>query len=218
MSTYCGHSRPRPCTPRLGGLRSFPDADCVGHAWAATTGCWGRHRRASGLAPRSTAFTRVRDGPALSPGRWPGCCLGICADQARIHIQRLRRPCLLWTVRQPTRQIHLLKPIRLEDLHVHKIRVPNILDIVTKRLLDVADVAGMEVCGHSLRPGVEDGYASFSLHPVVPFVGVGMPMHGSQTARLDRHHGCSHVFRDVQAKLVLSAKAAPTRSSSHGSS
>src|SRR5271154_2640071 len=97
-------------------------------------------------------------------------------DEARIDIQRLGDH-VSWAVRQPIRQIHLLKPIRLEDLHVHKIRVPNILDIVTERLLDVADVAGMEVCGHRLRPGVEDGYASFSLHPVIPFVAIGMPMH-----------------------------------------
>src|SRR5580658_4839236 len=128
-----------------------------------------------------------RDGPTLL-GRDDGwVVLWKLRDEGGIDIQRLGNH-VSWTVRQPIREPYLLKPIRLEDLHVHKIRVPGIFDIVTKRLLDVADVAGMEVRGHRLRPGVEDGYASFSLQPVIPFVGVRMPMHLSQAARFDRHH------------------------------
>src|SRR5580658_6391623 len=113
------------------------------------SGTPGLRRRVAGATsasvgpPRNTAFTRVRDGPALLSRDDGRVVVWNLRDQARIHIQRLGDH-VSWTVRQPTRQIHLLKPIRLEDLHVHEIRVPNILNIVTKRLLDVADVAGME--------------------------------------------------------------------------
>ena len=161
-------------------------------------------------------FRHVRDRP-IRLGRDDGWVVGWnLRDEARIDIQRLGDH-VSWAVRQPIGQIHLLKPIRLEDLPCTiKIggSVPNILDIVAKRLLDVADVAGMEVCGHRLRPGVEDGLRrSFSLHPVIPFVGIGMPMHSSQAARFDRHRLLQQCFRR-KGSWCCPASFAPIRSSS----
>src|SRR5277367_4181240 len=82
--------------------------------------------------PRNTAFTMSATGPLLldRDDRW--IVVWNLRDEGRIDIQRLGDH-VSWAVRQPIRQIHLLEPIRLEDLHVHKICVPNILDIVTKR-------------------------------------------------------------------------------------
>ena len=96
-------------------------------------------------------------------------------DDGWIEVQRLRHH-VYWTVRQPIGQRYFLKPVCSEDFHVFEICIAGVLDIVTKRLFDVADIAGMKVCGDGRWSGVENGYTSGALDPIVPLIGIRMPM------------------------------------------
>ena len=83
--------------------------------------------RSASLGPAAEhGFHHVRDGPILL-GRHDGwVVVWNLRDKDRIDIERLSNH-VFWTVRQPTGQTHLLKPIRLEDLRVNKNLVPGIL-------------------------------------------------------------------------------------------
>src|SRR5580700_5786467 len=73
-----------------------------------------------------------------------------------------------------------------EHLEELQVRVACVLDVVSEVLLDVADVARVEVHGDGVRAGVEDRHLPFALDPVLPFIGVGMPVHLPQAAGTHR--------------------------------
>src|SRR6185369_8720365 len=76
---------------------------------------------------------------------------------------------------------------RSEDFKKLQVGVACVLDIVSEVLLDVADVACTEVHRYSVRAGVEDRHLSLALDPVLPFVGVGMPVHLPQSSWAHRY-------------------------------
>ena len=77
-STYCGHSRPRPWTPRLGGLRSFPGCRLRRARLGCDDGLLGLHRRAS--ARRGARLSPVSaTGQHSQAGTMAGLLFGICA-------------------------------------------------------------------------------------------------------------------------------------------
>ena len=63
-----------------------------------------------------------------------------------------RRRC----VGEPVGQRYVLVGVGLEDFEEDQIRVANVLDLMAKVGLDVADVARLEVIRHRVRAGVED--------------------------------------------------------------
>src|SRR5882757_6716368 len=69
-------------------------------------------------------------------------------------------------------------------------------------LLDIADIAGTEVHRDSVRASVEDCHLSFALDPVLPFVGVGMPVHLPQAAGPHRHQRGGNCGRNGEVAAV----------------
>src|SRR5208282_2146171 len=109
--------------------------------------------------------------------------LGKLRDDRGIEVQRFGDH-IRWTMRQPIGQRDLLEPVRPEDLHEYQVRVARVLDVMAKRLFYVADVTRVKVCGHCRRPGVEGRHARGTLEKIGPFIGIRMPVHLSQAARL----------------------------------
>ena len=87
-------------------------------------------------------------------------------------------------MRQPIGQRDLLEPLGPEDLHEDQVRVASVLDVMAQRLFYVADVPRMKVGGHRRRPGVEDRHPRATLEKIGPFIGIRMPVHLAQAARL----------------------------------
>ena len=65
-----------------------------------------------------------------------------------------------------------------------------------------AYIAGMKVCGDRRWSSVENGHTSGALDPIVPLIGIRMPMHISHAARLNRHARRSNRFRDKEVGAI----------------
>src|ERR1700753_3455314 len=83
-----------------------------------------------------------------------------------------------------------------------QVGVARVLDVVSEVLLDVADVACVEVHCDGIWTGVEDRHLSFALDPVLPLIGVGMPVHLAQAAGTHRYKRCSNRCRNREVAAV----------------
>src|SRR5260370_753978 len=77
-----------------------------------------------------------------------------------------------------------------------QVGVACVLEIVPEVLLGVPDGARVEVHCDGVRASVEDRHLPFALDPVLPFIGVGVPVHLPQAAGMHRYQrggdGCGN--------------------------
>ena len=78
---------------------------------------------------------------------------------------------------------------RLEQLEEDGILAAGILDAVAGGARDEADIIGIEVDSPRRRLRGDHFISSLALDPILPFAGIGVPMHLAHCSRLDRHHG-----------------------------
>ena len=119
----------------------------------------------------------------------------------RVQIER-RRHQLGRGVRQPVGEGHLLVAVGAEDGDEDEVVGAGVDDVVAEALLDVADVAGVEVGGDRGRAGVEHGHPAAALEIVLPLVGVGVPVHGAERPGLDRDQAGGHGLGDAEVAAV----------------
>src|SRR5262249_6205596 len=134
-------------------------------------------------------------------GQHAGGVLGPARDDRRIDVERLSDH-LGWRMREPVRQRYALILRRPEHGEELEVAVAGIEDVVAEVALDVTDVAGIEVEGRDMRARVEDAQAALALDPVLPFIGVGMPMQLAQAARMDEDEAGRDGLGDVEVGAV----------------
>ena len=123
---------------------------------------------ASRIPGRNYNFFRVRDG----------------VNRRQINIQmRLNEP--RRQMRQPLVQRHILVLVALEHLKKYEILGPRILDVMRKRLLDVANVALLEIHGTGVAVSCEDCHSSFASHVILPFIGILVPVQFAQSSGMN---------------------------------
>jgi len=91
-------------------------------------------------------------------------------------------------------------PEHFEELQVG---VADVLDIMPIAALYVAYVSGVKVHSDGSWPGVENGHASLTLDPVLPFIGIRMPMHLPESSGCRVTRAAAIVLETM--KLLLSA-------------
>ena len=79
-------------------------------------------------------------------------------------------------MRQPLVQRHILVLVALEHLKKYEILGPRILDVMRKRLLDVANVPFLEIHSTRITLSRENRHPPFASYVVLPFIGVLMPV------------------------------------------
>src|SRR6478735_2382535 len=87
----------------------------------------------------------------------------------------------------PVRQRDVGEVGASEHFEELQVGVARVLDVMPEVLLDVADVARVEVHGDGVGAGVEHRHLPFALDPVLPFIGVGVPVHLAQSTRAYRY-------------------------------
>ncbi len=90
-------------------------------------------------------------------------------------------------MRQPVRQRHILVAIGFEQLQKHQVPVPGVLDVVRKILLHVPHIALPKVHRARPRSGRKHRHPPLALHVVLPLIGIRMPVHLPQSARMQNH-------------------------------
>ncbi len=105
-------------------------------------------------------------------------------------------------MRQPIRQRDILEAVAPEHLQEYEVGVAGIADEVAERFLHIADIAGLEVLGHDLRTGVEHRHRALPGDVILPFVGIGMPMHLAQGAGMERHQRRGDGLRRLEIAAV----------------
>src|ERR1700753_594714 len=94
----------------------------------------------------------------------------------------------LWrSVSEPIAERDLLICRRLEQSYELQLRGPDILNEVALVAPNHADIASMEILGRDARSGVIYRHSPVALYPILPFIGIRMPVHFAHTSRLDRH-------------------------------
>src|SRR5260370_9127670 len=143
------------------------------------------HSRSSRKPERESAIASSTRSTGSSGGDHTRLIAGKSRQHGGIDVQMLRDQCR-WGMREPVGEADLLIDGGLEDRQELQVRGPGILDVVALAFLDVADVAGLEVGGPGARSGIEHRHAALALDPILPFVGLGMPMQLPHAARLHR--------------------------------
>ena len=97
-----------------------------------------------------------------------------------------------------------------------QVGVAGILDVVPEVPLDIADVARVEIHRDSIRARVEHRHGAFALNPVLPFVGVGVPVHFAQGTGMDRQQRGGYRRGDGEVSAVGDAHYPASRLSRRG--
>jgi hypothetical protein len=79
-------------------------------------------------------------------------------------------------LRQPLVQRYILILVALEQFQKYESLGPRILDLIRKRLLDVANIPFLEIHGAGITLSGENRHPSFASYVILPFIGVLMPV------------------------------------------
>jgi hypothetical protein len=100
--------------------------------------------------------------------------------EVQVRLHQLRRG-----QGHPLIERHVGKVAALEDLEKPQGRRACVLDIMTHREWDIADIAGSEVERPRLARGPKHTHAPLAFDPILPFVSVGVPVKLAHCARFN---------------------------------
>jgi hypothetical protein len=98
-------------------------------------------------------------------------------------------------------QKDLFVVVAAERFDEDQVVVAGVLDVVAAVAFDEADVAGPEVGGVGVRPGVEHRHPGGAFQVVLPLVGVGVPVQLTDAAGLEVHVHAGDLIRDREVGL-----------------
>src|SRR6202453_2239987 len=109
--------------------------------------------------------------------------------QIEVDFDKIRR-----RQREPLIERYVSIVRALEDLQKSQGRRAGVLDIMTHREGDIADVSAAEIERPRLTAGGEHAHAPLTADVILPFVGVGMPVQLAQATGVDLDKGRGDVF------------------------
>ena len=107
---------------------------------------------------------------------------------------------------EPLRERQVLIEAALEHLQKSQVGVTGILNVVGKRLLDIANVSGLKVHCASAASSSEYGHSSRTADVVLPFIGIGMPVQFAYPSRMHGDYGRRNRGGHFEACLLYTSR------------